>query len=196
MQCVRKWHFGCGKAWAFDSAYSHFCSTKESHMEQWTDAGRLLDAVWRNDVVESLVPGCTRCFVLSQSVSFHSKKPKCFSQSFSMAIPVGGHDSVHGFTWRGLCSCPPGVAGRELRVLSTEFFQNLWRIWRSSAEKLIIRFWPLEDTVLHASAGLGNVELISFFMGYGVEALSQLLYDMFFRHVLLTWHVLFWVCGD
>ena len=28
-----------------------------------------------------------------------------------------------------------------------------------------------QDTVLHASAGLGDVELISFFMGYGVEAM-------------------------
>ena len=28
----------------------------------------------------------------------------------------------------------------------------------------------LEDTVLHGSAGVGDVELISFFMGYGVEA--------------------------
>lgn len=29
-----------------------------------------------------------------------------------------------------------------------------------------------EDTVLHGSAGVGDVELISFFMGYGVEAAS------------------------
>lgn len=28
----------------------------------------------------------------------------------------------------------------------------------------------VQDTVLHASAGLGDVELMSFFMGYGVEA--------------------------
>ena len=28
----------------------------------------------------------------------------------------------------------------------------------------------MKDSVLHAAAGLGDVELISFFMGYGVEA--------------------------
>ena len=33
-----------------------------------------------------------------------------------------------------------------------------------------------EDTVLHAAAGLGDVELMSFFMGYGVEAINPKLF--------------------
>eukprot|EP00435_Cladocopium_sp_Y103_P005433 s526_g1.t2 len=70
---------------------------KESHMDQWTDAARLMDAIWRSDSD------------MIQSMAAHG-------MDFTTA--------VHPET---------------------------------------------QDTVLHASAGLGDVELISFFMGYGVE---------------------------
>ncbi|CAK9075851.1 unnamed protein product, partial [Durusdinium trenchii] len=69
---------------------------KESHMEHWTDAARLLDAVWRHDSA------------MIQTMAAH---------------------------------------GVDFAAVHPE----------------------TQDTVLHASAGLGNVELISFFMGYGVE---------------------------
>jgi len=70
---------------------------KESHMEQWTDAARLMDAIWRSDAA------------MIQSMAAHG-----------MDFTTARHPET-------------------------------------------------QDTVLHGSAGVGDVELISFFMGYGVE---------------------------
>ena len=48
-------------------------------------------------------------------------------------------------------------------------------------------FPVFEDTVLHAAAGLGDVELMSFFMGYGVEAISKAFFGLGF------WLCLRWI---
>ena len=66
-----------------------------------------------------------------------------------------GHDPVHGGTWhRLLLGRTPRDTGEPKRRTRGREFSG----------------YAMKDSVLHAAAGLGDVELISFFMGYGVEA--------------------------
>ena len=93
-------------------------TSQERHMEQWTDAARLMDAIWRCDAARS--QDLTVLQLKWRGFKIPNIRAQCKKQQPHLPfLQPPGHDPIHGCTWDGLHHSAPSRDTGHLAELGT-----------------------------------------------------------------------------